>query len=386
MIVEQWLLEAVRRDLVARGEPVLLASVADSLRRAGVVVGEATTAALADALHDELDGYGPLASLLEHPGLTDVLVNGPEEVWVDAGAGLCRTSVRLAGPQQVRDLAVRLAARAGRRLDDAVPWVDARLPEGNRLHAVLPPLAPNGPVICLRIPARRPFSLEDLVREGTLEDDLAHLVAQLVQRRCSFLVTGGTGSGKTTILATLLGLVGDEERIVLVEDSGELRPEHPHVVRLEARTPNVDGAGGVGLDTLVRQALRMRPDRLVVGEVRGAEVVDLLAALNTGHRGGCGTVHANAAGEVPARLAALGIAAGLPREAVAAQAAAGLDAVIHVVRDRGSGRRRVAEVGVVCQDDRGGLRVRPAVEWDGRSRPRLGPGADELERRLEVSA
>jgi pilus assembly protein CpaF len=180
--------------------------------------------------------------------------------------------------------------------------------------------------------------------------------------RLSFLISGGTGSGKTTLLSSLLGLVGPEERIVLAEDSAELRPEHPHVVSLEARPANQEGIGRVGLDDLVRQALRMRPDRLVVGEVRGAEVTDLLAALNTGHEGGCGTLHANAAADVPARLEALGTTAGLDRAALHSQLAAALDVLVHLVRDR-SGRRRIAEIHVLARDREGLVTTVPAVVW-----------------------
>ena len=243
-----------------------------------------------------------------------------------------RTSVRFADEQTLRRLAQRLAAAAGRRLDDAAPYVDARLPGGVRLHAVLPPVSPVGTCLSLRSPRRRAFTLGELVEAGTVCERGAELLAAMVTARVAFLITGGTGTGKTTLLSCLLGLAAPHERLLLVEDSAELRPEHPHVVRLEARPPNVEGAGGVTLHDLVRQALRTRPDRLVVGEVRGSEVISLLAALNTGHEGGCGTLHANAPADVPARLEALGCAAGLSREAVHSQLAAALDLVVHLDR------------------------------------------------------
>jgi pilus assembly protein CpaF len=294
--------------------------------------------------------------------VTDVLVNGPAEVWVDDGTGLRLTSVRFADEATLRRLAQRLAAVAGRRLDDTAPYADARLPGGVRLHAVLPPIA-AGTTLSLRLPPRRAFTLEELVAAGAVPASGAALLSALVTARVAFLVTGGTGSGKTTVLSSLLSLADPGERLILVEDSAELRPTHPHVVGLEARPPNVEGAGGVTLHDLVRQALRMRPDRLVVGEVRGIEVVDLLAALNTGHEGGCATVHANAPGDVPARLEALACAAGLSREAVHSQLAAALDIVIHLVRAPKTGRRRVSAICVFERHPDGLVGVVPAVSY-----------------------
>jgi pilus assembly protein CpaF len=287
---------------------------------------------LTDWLRDDLPGAGPLTPLLAEPEVTDVLVNGCD-VWVDRGRGLVRAGVRLASPEEVRRLAQRLAAACGRRLDEGRPFVDARLADGTRLHAVLPPIATGGPYLSLRTFRARAFTLGELVAMDTLVAPAAGLLAAIVRARLAYLVTGGTGSGKTTLLATLLGLVPHGERIVLVEDAAELRPAHPHVVVLQARTSNVEGAGEIGLRDLVRQALRMRPDRLVVGECRGAEVVDLLGALNTGHEGGAGTLHANAAADVPARLEALGLLGGVPREAVHAQIAAALHVVIQLRRE-----------------------------------------------------
>ncbi len=318
----------------------------------GGLRGDAEVRAVLPALHDEIAGAGPLAPLLRDPTVTDVLVNGPDSVWVDRGDGLVRAPVRFPDEAAVRRLAARLAAPTGRRLDDAQPWVDARLPSGVRLHAVLPPVAPAGTCLSLRVPRRRAFTVAELVDAGTLPQDGAALLQRLVRSRTAFLVTGGTGTGKTTLLAAMLGLAEPGERLLLVEDVGELAPEHPHVVRLEARPPNLEGAGGVTLRDLVRQALRMRPDRVVVGEVRGAEVVDLLAALNTGHEGGCGTVHANAARDVPARLEALAAVAGLGRAALHSQVAAGLQVVVHLTRGvtgRGGTVRRVSQVAVLVR-------------------------------------
>ena len=229
-------------------------------------------------------------------------------------------------------LAQRLASACGRRLDEACPFVDARLADGTRLHAVLPPVATDGPYLSLRTFRLRAFTLADLVACGTASEFGADLLVAIVAARLSYLVSGGTGAGKTTVLSTMLGLVPHSERIVMVEDSPELRPDHPHAIGLSTRTANVEGAGVVTLRDLLRQALRMRPDRLVVGECRGVEVVDLLGALNTGHEGGAGTLHANTAADTPARLEALGLLSGVPRAAVHAQIAAALQVVVHMRR------------------------------------------------------
>ena len=375
--VDPRLLERVRRRLAAGDGPLTAARVADAARDAGGLVGDVELLALLRLLQREITGAGPLGPLLADAGVTDVLVNGPGQVWVDRGSGLERAAVRFADEAAVRRLAQRLAAGAGRRLDDAQPWVDARLPGGVRLHAVLPPVSPDGTCLSLRVLRRRTFSLPELVAAGALPPDGVGLLEDLVGARAAFLVTGGTGTGKTTLLAALLSQCDPLDRLVLVEDASELAPDHPHVVRLEGRPPNVEGAGAVTLRDLVRQALRMRPDRLVVGEVRGAEVVDLLAALNTGHEGGCGTLHANSAADVPARLEALAVTAGLAREAVHSQVAAALNLVVHLVRDRGTGRRRVAELCVLRRKVSGLVAAVPAWAWDGRSPAGArGPGAD----------
>ena len=252
-----------------------------------------------------------------------------------------------------------------------------RLADGTRFHAVLSPVSRPGTTISLRVPRTRVFSLPDLVATGTVTDRGAELLRLLVAARAAFLVSGGTGSGKTTLLAALLSLIDPAERLVLVEDASELRPDHPHVVGLEARPPNVEGAGAIELRTLVRQALRMRPDRLVVGEVRGPEVVDLLAALNTGHDGGCGTLHANSAADVPARVEALALAAGLGRDAVHSQLASGVDVVLHLVRGR-DGRRRLAEVATPRRDVAGLVVMEPALCFDADGVLREGAGARRL--------
>jgi len=359
------LLDEVRKRLAETGSEPTPARVAAALRSQGRLLGDSEVLRVVAALRSEMVGTGPLESLLADPEVTDVLVTRPDQVWVDRGHGLERTDVRFPDAAAVRRLAQRLAISAGRRLDDARPWVDARLPDGTRLHAVLPPVAVGSTCLSLRVVRPRAFGLDELTEAGTVPPGGGRLLRSMLEARLSFLISGGTGSGKTTLLSSLLGLVGPQERIVLAEDSSELRPDHPHVVRLEARPANQEGVGRVGLDDLVRQALRMRPDRLVVGEVRGAEVTDLLAALNTGHEGGCGTVHANAASDVPARLEALATTAGLDRAALHSQLAAALDVLVHLVRDR-RGRRRIAEIHVLDRDADGLVTTVPALSWGER--------------------
>jgi pilus assembly protein CpaF len=372
------MVDAIRGRLVGAGAEASAAQVAAALRAEEGVLGDVEVLTLADELRADLVGAGPLEPLLGDPQVTDVLVNGPGEVWVDAGAGLVRTAVTFPDGATVRRLAQRLAAAAGRRIDDASPYADVRLPGGIRLHAVLPPVAVDGPCLSLRLPRRRAFTLDELVGSGAVPAAGAALLAALVGARLAFLVTGGTGTGKTTVLSSLLSLAGPKERLVLVEDSAELSPAHHHVVRLEARPPNVEGAGEITLHDLVRQALRMRPDRLVVGEVRGAEVVDLLGALNTGHEGGCATLHANAAADVPARLEALACAAGLSREAVHSQLAAALDVVVHLSREAGGGRRRVSQVCLLRRGPDGLVGAVPAVTFGPDGAMRLEPGVTAL--------
>lgn len=370
------ILDRVRRRLAVDAAEPTPHTVAEALRAEQQVAGSGTVLALVDALRSEARGAGVLDPLLALPGVTDVLVNGAEAVHVDRGRGLELTSVRLADEGAVRRLAQRLAAQAGRRLDDASPWVDARLEDGTRLHAVLAPLARPGTLISLRVPARRSFSLDELHRAGSLTPDALDCLRAVVSSRAAFVVSGGTGSGKTTLLSALLAEVDPRERIVVVEDATELRPDHPHVVGLEARPANVEGAGLVTVRDLVRQALRMRPDRLVVGEVRGAEVVDLLAALNTGHEGGCGTVHANAPVDVPARFEALGVAAGLPRDAVHSQLAASIDLVVHLRRGV-TGRRAVEQVAVTRRGPDGVVGCVPGLTFLDTGTV-AGPGRDRL--------
>ena len=353
--------------------------VAAALRGLGALVSEGTVRDTVEALRRESAGAGPLEPLLRLRGVTDVLVNGHRQVYIDRGGGLEPVEGVFAGEGEVRRLAVRLAAAVGRRLDESCPFVDARLPDGTRVHASLDVLTDTGTCLSLRVPARETLTLADWVGGGTMHPRASELLRGVVERRAAFLISGGTGSGKTTLLASLLSLVDPAHRLVIVEDSRELRPDHPHVLRLEARPANAEGAGAVPLTTLVRQALRMRPDRLVVGEVRGAELTDLLTALNTGHEGGCGTLHANSASDVPARLEALAALGGLPRAALHAQAAAALDVLVHIGR-LPDGKRWVHEIDLLRWDEASGL-CRPVTAWrfPASGQPVAGPAAEELD-------
>ncbi|ANE78944.1 conjugal transfer protein [Mycobacterium adipatum] len=362
------LIDRVRERLAAEQGPLRPGVVAEAIRaESGGLLGDTEVLAGMRALHTELTGAGILDPLLRREGTTDVLVTGPDAVWVDCGNGLQRSEIRFPDEEAVRRLAQRLALTAGRRLDDSQPWVDGRLSclgdDLVRLHAVLPPIAAAGTCISLRVlrPARQ--DLAALIGTGAIAAPAADLLRRIIAARLAFLVCGGTGAGKTTLLSAALGTVAAAERIVCVEDAPELAPRHPHVVKLVARGANIEGVGEVTIRDLVRQALRMRPDRIVVGEVRGAEVVDLLTALNTGHDGGAGTVHANSAAEVPARLEALAGLGGLDRAALHSQLAAAVQVVLHVGRGSG-GARRLTEIAVLGRGPLGWVTAEPAWHAD----------------------
>jgi pilus assembly protein CpaF len=344
--------------------PVTPSRVAAAVQASGRLLGTAGALAAVESISAELNGLGPLQPLTLDAAVTDIFVNGPDSVWLDRGNGLERAPVVFSGEPQIRALAARLVAAGGRRLDDGSPCVDVRLDGGYRVHAVLPPISTAGTLLSVRIRRATVFSMFELRRDGmfgtgTCGGLVQSVLERMVAGRLSFLISGATGSGKTTLLATLLGLCPPRERLVLIEDAAELNPVHPHVVSLESRHGNLEGGGAVDLGELVRQALRMRPDRLVVGECRGAEVRELLSAMNTGHAGGGGTIHANAAEAVPARLAALGALAGMGPDAVRLQVASAIDAVVHVERT-GNGRQ-VASIGILDAQEQG-LVVTAALE------------------------
>lgn len=287
-------------------------------------------------LSHALSGVGRhIRPLLQEEGVTDVLINGHTGVWVDRGCGLERhheLSQIYSNDHDVRILAVQMAAACGQRLDDQSPIVDGTFPGGVRLHALLPPLSQEGPLISLRNQRPQGFSLEQL-RERKMLDDFSYaLLIRCINKRVNVMISGATGSGKTTLLAAILSQVSARERILIIEESAELLPHHPHIVHLQVRKANVQGRGEITMSDLVRAAMRMRPDRIVLGECRGGEVREVLSALNTGHEGGWATIHANSAVDVPSRLVALGALAGMGESVLAAQAASGLDAIMHVER------------------------------------------------------
>lgn len=355
------LIETVQRAVAGLAEEPTTPELVQIIREHSGVISDEEVIMILRRLHSDSVGVGPLESVLAGAGVTDVLVNGHGSVWVDRGSGLERAPVQLGSEAAVRRLATRLALSCGRRLDDAQPFADGRLlrEDGSiiRVHAVLPPIAEAGTCISLRVLRQADLSLGDLVVGGTLSAELAQVLRRIISSRRAFLVVGGTGSGKTTLLSAMLAEIPHHERIICIEDTAELRPPHPGRITLVSRAANVEGAGEITMSDLLRQALRMRPDRIIVGEIRGAEVVDLLAALNTGHEGGAGTVHANSITEVPARMEALAARGGLDRFALHSQLAAAVDVVL-VMKHDGTGRR-LAQIGVLE-----GNPVTARVIWD----------------------
>ncbi len=341
----------------ANGSDLRIA-VADALRDEGIALPPSSFTATVQAVADELTGLGPIAPLLADPAVTDVMINGPDNIWVERHGRIERTAVRLASGDALAALIQRVVAPLGLRVDEARPWVDARLPGGERFHAVLPPLAPDGPVVTIRTFSRQRLTLADLVERGTLDATTGRLLEAMVAAGIAIVASGATGTGKTTLLNVLAAAIPPGERVVTIEDAAELALNRSHVVRLEARPPNVEGCGEVPLRELVRNALRMRPDRIVVGEARGAEVMDLLQAANTGHRGLLTTIHANGPAEVPARLEAMALSApGTVLEVVRRLIASGIEAVVHL--ERTPAGRRVTALAALVTDPYGQAQARP---------------------------
>jgi pilus assembly protein CpaF len=378
------LAEALRARLVERARDGQAGgSLEDEVR--ALVEGEA--AALPEAERAELidrvivlaTGLGPLEPLLADPAVDEVMVNGPDSVYVERRGRLERAGVQFAGEAELMHAIERVLGPLGRRVDEASPLCDARLPDGSRVNVVIPPLSLSGPCLTMRRFRREGFSLRELVANGTLPAALAELLAVSVAARASILVSGGTGSGKTTTLNALSGAIPTEERIVTIEDAAELRLRQRHVVRLEARPANLEGRGEVTIRQLVRNALRMRPDRIVVGEVRGAEALDMLQALNTGHDGSLTTVHANSPADALRRVETLALMAGvgLPHEAVREQAASALDLIVHQAR-LPDGARAVESVTEVVRAV-GGAGVRELYRRGGEPRA---PGQGRLAERI----
>jgi pilus assembly protein CpaF len=327
----------------------LVARIRELVDREAGALDEAARARLAAAVAQRSFGLGPLEPLLADPAVDEVMVNGAAAVWVERGGRIEPAGVSFASEADLRHTIERILAPLGRRVDEATPLVDARLPDGSRVNVIIPPLALDGPVLTIRRFRPRGISADDLVAAGTLNPPLRDFLARCVRARCNLLVSGGTGSGKTTLLNALSAFIPPEERVVTVEDAAELRLRQPHVVRLETRPRSLEGRGEVSVRDLVRNALRMRPDRILVGEVRGAEALDMLGAMTTGHDGSLSTVHAGSPEEALRRVETLALMAdvALPHAAVREQVAGALDLVIHLARGRDGVRRLVAVSEVV---------------------------------------
>ena len=300
---------------------------------------------LIDDVQDDVLGHGPLERLLADPAVTEIMVNGPDMVYVEQSGKLTRSAARFASEDHLRRVIERIVSRVGRRIDESSPLVDARLSDGSRVNAVIPPLAFSGSSLTIRKFAKDPFKVDDLIGFGTLSPEMAELLHACVEARLNIIVAGGTGTGKTTLLNVLSSFIPDGERIITIEDAVELQLQQEHIVRLESRPPNIEGKGGIGIRELVRNSLRMRPDRIVVGEVRGGESLDMLQAMNTGHDGSLSTVHANSPRDAIARLETLVLMAGmdLPLRAIREQIASAVDLIVQLTRLR-DGSRRVTAV------------------------------------------
>jgi pilus assembly protein CpaF len=344
------LIETRREAAAAGAEPSgeLAGEVRRLVEEEAALLGVEDREALVARILRDTVGLGPLEDLLDDPSVEEVMVNGPRCVYVERAGQIEAVDACFSDEEELRNTIERILAPLGRRIDELSPMVDARLADGSRVNAVIPPLAIDGPALSIRrFGARRPGPAE-LVELGTLSEPELDLLARAVGERRSVLISGGTGSGKTTLLNAVSSFISSGERVVTIEDAAELRLRRRHVVRLEGRPPGIEGRGEVTIRDLLRNALRMRPDRIVIGEVRGPEALDLLTALNTGHRGALSTVHANSPADALARLETLALMAGLglPHEAIAAQVRRGIDLVVHLERDA-DGRREVTEIAAV---------------------------------------
>lgn len=332
----------------------------------------ATRSRMLDEMCDEVFGLGPLEPLLRDDTISDILVNHPYEVWIERHGRLELTNVCFADQAHLMRIIQRVVARVGRRIDEVSPMVDARLPDGSRVNAVIPPLALDGPTLSIRRFGRRPLQIEDLIESRSIHPDLVEFLAAAIDARVSFLISGGTGAGKTTLLNALARFIPMDERLITVEDSAELQLQHRHVVRLETRPPNNEGAGEITARALVRNSLRMRPDRIIIGEVRGAEALDMLQAMNTGHEGSLTTIHANDARDALARLELMVAMSGfeLPIPVVRQYIASGIAMVVHLARLKG-GVRRVMQVSEIVGVKEGGFHLEDVCGFEQ-------TGVDEL--------
>jgi pilus assembly protein CpaF len=345
------LIERRRAEAARGGEagPPLEEAVRELVEREAALLSDERRERLAELVLRDTVGLGPLEQLLDDDAVEEVMVNGPDEIYVERGGRIERTEIAFESERALRDTIERILAAAGRRVDELTPMADARLADGSRVNVVIPPLAVDGPSVSIRRFGRQRPGPDELVDSGTLTEELHDLLAGAVRDRRSLLISGGTGSGKTTLLNALSSFIGPTERVITIEDAAELRLRQPHVVRLESRPPSVEARGGVTIRDLLRNALRMRPDRIVIGEVRGAEALDLLTALNTGHDGALSTVHANSPEDALRRLETLALMAGvgLPHAAIREQLGRGIELVLHTERAR-DGSRRATELGEVC--------------------------------------
>jgi pilus assembly protein CpaF len=335
------------------------------LRESGALLPQRDLARVVNEVSDEVVGFGPIEFLLKDPDVTEVMVNGPDDVYVEREGRIERVQERLfEGEESVLHLIERIVGPLGLRVDQASPWVDARLPGGSRVHAIVPPLSLRGPILTIRTFTQVPITHEDLVRAGSIGRRAMAFLAACVRGRANVVVSGGAGSGKTTLLGILSSFIPDDERLITIEDAAELRLSKSHVVALEARPPNVEGRGQVTVRDLVRNALRMRPDRIIVGEVRGGEALDMLQAMNTGHDGSLSTAHANSCRHLLWRLETMAMMSevDLPSSHVRNQVASAIDVVVQLARLRG-GRRVVWEIAAIEGTHRGEPIVSPLFRF-----------------------
>jgi len=345
------LIEEMRVELDAedRDENELRFAIRERLRqlleRGDTPLSAAEKSQIIDGVTDNILGYGPIQPLLDDPGVTEIMVNGPSTIYVERAGRIYPSESTFVDEDHLRRIIDKIVAQVGRRIDEASPMVDARLPDGSRVNAVISPLALNGPMLTIRKFSHDPFTIEDLIAFGTLSLRTADFLKACVRGRLNVLISGGTGTGKTTLLNVLSAFVPNDERIVTIEDAAELRLNQDHVLRLESRPPNLEGKGQVTVRDLVRNSLRMRPDRIIVGEVRGSEALDMLQAMNTGHDGSLSTIHCNSPRDAMSRLETMVLMAGydLPVRAIRQQISSAVDLVVHLARLR-DGTRRVVQV------------------------------------------
>jgi pilus assembly protein CpaF len=315
------------------------------LEQENIVLSRTERMRLFDQIVDEILGYGPLEPLLEDPTITEIMVNGPKKVYIERNGKIERTNIEFEDEDHLRRIIDRIVSPLGRRVDESSPMVNARLPDGSRVNAVIPPISLIGPALTVRKFAKTPLQVEDLIRFGTITPEAVEFLRACILARLNIIISGGTGSGKTTLLNVLSGFIPNDERIITIEDAAELQLRQEHVVTLEARPPNIEGKGQVTIRDLVINSLRMRPDRIIVGEVRGGEALDMLQAMNTGHDGSLTTCHSNSPRDTLARIETMCLMAGmeLPLRAIRQQIASAIDLIVHQERMR-DGTRKVVSI------------------------------------------